>query len=656
MINGDFMRVKQFKKFACDFETTVYSGQEYTEVWSSACVEIGTPNEYENVNIFHSIREQWDYFLSLNENIIAYYHNLKFDGMFWLSFLLLDLKMKQAYIHFSDSAYQWIETKNMQNNSFKYSISEMGQFYYIIIKINNKTIEIRDSLKLLPFSLRKISKSFNTKHKKLEMEYNGFRFAGCNITDDEKKYIANDVLVLKEALEIIFADGHNKLTIGSCCLAEFKKTKTKTLFENMFPNLDEFSIDPNKHKYETADKYIRKSYRGGWCYLVDGKQNKIIKNGLTLDVNSLYPSVMHSISGNRYPVGLPQFWSGNYIPDNALSVNSYYFVRIKTRFYLKSGFLPFIQIKNNLRFRGNVSLKTSDYFDEKTGKYYTTYFDRDGVEHDTRVELVLTMTDYELIKKHYKLVDFEILDGCYFNAQIGIFDRYIDKYRKIKMTTTGAKRELAKLFLNNLYGKMATNTNSSFKIAFLKDDKSIGFINCYDNSKKPVYIPVGTAITSYARYFTITAAQLNYYGSDKKGFVYSDTDSVHIDLPIEKIRGIKINDTEFCCWKLETNWDYGIFVRQKTYIEHVVSENQKPIEKPYYNVKCAGMPERCKNLFIKSMGGDIELGKLTDDEKKFLKTNRKINDFGVGLEIPSKLVPKRIRGGVLLTPTTYKIR
>ena len=57
-----------------------------------------------------------------------------------------------------------------------------------------------------------------TKHQKLEMEYKGFRYAGCPITDEEKKYIANDVLVVKEALEKMFSDGYNKLTIGACSM------------------------------------------------------------------------------------------------------------------------------------------------------------------------------------------------------------------------------------------------------------------------------------------------------------------------------------------------------------------------------------------------------------------------------------------------------
>ena len=75
---------------------------------------------------------------------------------------------------------------------------------YHHIKKNNHFIELRDSLKLLPFSVKRIGESFKTKHKKLEMEYKGFRYAGCEITEEEKKYIANDVLVVKEALEFMF--------------------------------------------------------------------------------------------------------------------------------------------------------------------------------------------------------------------------------------------------------------------------------------------------------------------------------------------------------------------------------------------------------------------------------------------------------------------
>lgn len=649
------MKIKKFKYLMCDFETTVYKGQVNTEVWASACVELFT----EDVKIFHSIEETFEYFKSLNCNVCAYYHNLKFDGSFWLSFLLMNSKFKQACVFKNEECteVEFIEEKEMKNNTFKYSISDRGQWYSIIIKVNNFIIEIRDSLKLLPFSVKKIGDSFKTKHKKLDMEYTGYRYAGCEITPEEQRYIANDVLVVKEALEIMFNDGHTDLTIGSCCLKEFKKTVGKYDYASFFPDLTEIKLS-EQHKYKNVDEWVRRSYKGGWCYLVKGKENVIKHNGTTADVNSLYPSMMHSESGNRYPVGKPMFWCGNYIPDKVLNNKEiYYFIRIKTRFYIKNGYLPFIQIKGNYLYKGTEMLESSDYYDEKTDKYYSEYKDINGVVHDTRVEMTLTMTDWVLIKEHYELVDCEILDGCWFWSQIGIFDDYINHYKEIKMNSSGAIRESAKLFLNNLYGKLASSVISSFKYAFLKEDKTVGFFNVYAEDKKAGYIPIGSAITSYARNFTIRAAQKNYHGVNKSGFIYADTDSIHCDLPPEKIKGIKVDDNDFCCWKLESSWDFAIFARQKTYIEHVTHNNLKEVDK-YYDVKCAGMPKRCKDLFIKSLTQeyDTEQEKFTQEEIEFIKIKRELTDFKKGLKVPSKLLPKRIMGGVLLVDTTYEMR
>lgn len=659
------MKKRKYRYFMGDFETTVYKGQVNTEVWASASVELFT----EDVHIFHSIEEQFNYFVSLNDNIVVYYHNLKFDGGFWLSYLLVDLGFKQAYEKIGDeeNQVQWLKERDMPNNSFKYSISDKGMWYTIIIHTHGHFIEIRDSLKLLPFSVKKIGESFGTKHKKLDMEYTGFRYAGCTITDDEKKYIANDVLVVKEALEIMFEQGHTELTIGSCCLQEYKRIMGKDDYELFFPDVYQIELDPAIHKEPNAGEWLRHSYKGGWCYLVKGKENKKYYKGTTADVNSLYPSMMSSESGNRYPVGKSCFWNGNYIPDKALRDNAYYFVRIKTRFYLKDGMLPFIQIKGSFLYKGTEALESSDVYDFKTGKYYPYYIGTDGKEHDTRVELTLTMTDYELFKEHYELVDFEILDGCWFYTQIGIFDEYIEKYKKIKMENKGALRESAKLFLNNLYGKMASSPDSSFKIAYVKEDKSIGFLPVKENNKKAGYIPVGSAITSYARNFTIRAAQKNYHGVNERGFIYADTDSIHCDLAPEEITGITVHDKNFCCWKLESCWDVGIFARQKTYIEHITHEDSVPVEeiiengtpkKPYYNIKCAGMPQKCKNLFELSMNGyePKEGDNYTDEEVQFLSTKRELEDFKVGLKVPGKLMPKRIRGGVLLVETNYEMR
>lgn len=645
------MKKRVARIFAADFETTVYKGQTYTEVWAAACSELWSDDV---VNVFHSIEEQFEYFVSLKCNIVAYYHNLKFDGSFWLSYFLIERGFKQAL-----EADRFVKPSELKNNQFVYSISGVGMWYSITVKVHDKLIEFRDSYKLLPFSLKRIGKSFKTKHQKLEMEYKGFRYAGCTITEDQKRYIANDVLVLKEALEIMYGEGHKRLTIGSCCLAEYEKSIGRGYYHTLYPNMYDIGIDPDIYGVESAGKYISLAYHGGWCYAVKGAEKRILGHGCTADVNSLYPSMMSSESGNRYPVGYPTFWKGDFIPDEALRADKYFFIRVRTRFYLKDGMLPFIQVKHTWMYKPTEMLETSDVLNSKDGKYYREYIDFDGNVVPAVLTLTMTMTDYALFREHYNVEDFEILDGCYFNAALGIFDKYIDKYKQKKLTSKGALRELAKLFLNNLYGKMASSPNSNFKVAYVKEDKSIGFRTIIANEKKPGYIPVGAAITSYARNFTIRAAQKNFYGADEPGFKYADTDSIHCDLPTDQVKGIVIHDKNFCCWKIESEWDTAVFVRQKTYVERNVVEDGEKLEEPHYNIKCAGMPDRCKHLFLLSMQGfqpDENDEGFTEEERDFLKKKRTLSDFNVGLRVPSKLLPKRIMGGVVLMDSCYEMR
>ena len=78
------------------------------------------------------------------------------------------------------------------------------------------------------------------------------------------------------------------------------------------------------------------------------------------------------------------------------------------------------------------------------------------------------------------------------------------------------------------------------------------------------------------------------------------------------------------------------------------------------------MPQACKDLFVRSLQTDVptkeEYDKLSEGAKKFLYDEqgnfitRTLDDFKVGLVVPDKLMPKRIRGGVLLVDTTFQMR
>lgn len=613
---------KTIDLYACDFETTVYSGQDHTEVWSSALCKIGTEDE---AIVHHSIDETMEYWESIGNDVIGYYHNLKFDGTFIVSWLF-------------NHGYSWQKDKNkLLPSEFTTLISDMGMWYTININTGKINIELRDSLKLVPFSLKQCGKAFRTKHQKLDMEYTGYRFSGCTITDEEMAYIKNDVYVLREVLEFMFEQGHKSLTIGSCCMYEYRGTLCSDEFKLNFPDLTKIQIDEN-YGSSTADEYIRKSYRGGWCYVVPEKTNKVFRNGTTADVNSLYPSMMHSESGNYYPVGKPVFWKGNYIPDKAKNTTKrYYFIRFKCSFRIKPNYLPFIQIKGNPLYKATEML--TDSRPSLGGVKYDS-ITVDGVEHTSIVTMTMTCTDWELFQKHYYINDLEILDGCYFYSEKGLFDTYINKYRHIKETSKGAMRTHAKLFLNNLYGKFASSNESSYQAPRLDDDGVLAFDTVREYDKKAGYIAIGSAITSYARCFTITAAQLNYHGANKHGFIYADTDSIHCDLAPDEIKGVPVHPTAFCRWKLESSWDYALFIRQKTYLEHITAHDLEPVDSPYYDIKCAGMPATCKNQFIEQ----IENG------------TKVITDFTQGLQVDGKLMPKRIKGGVILEPVTFKIK
>lgn len=613
-----------------DFETTVYENQSDTEVWASALAFLNS----DKLKIFNSIDKTYDYLLKFKGHVVIYYHNLKFDGSFWLDFLMRKKGYKNAWNDFNE---EFESNRNMKVKTVKYLISDMGQWYTLTFKPNsNLIIELRDSVKLLPMSVAQLAKSFDTSVKKLEIEYSGKRKAGENITDEEKEYIKNDVIIVKEVLEYMFNNEHNKLTIGSCCMNEFKNMTSRQEFDQIFPRLDTiYSIDPSLN----ADQYCRFAYRGGWCYLNEGKEKKLITNGQTYDVNSLYPSVMESDSGSLYPYGYPTFWKGNYIPDEALSPFHVFIIRIKTKFKLKKNYVPTIQIKNDYRYRSNEWLKTSDVY--YNGKYYESLKLEDGSEIDSICMLTLTSVDYDLFLKHYDIDFLEIIDGCYFWSSSNFFGDYISKYKKMKKESTGAKRQLAKLFLVNLYGKFGTSTNSSFKMAELVEGEPIKFNSVFESNKKPGYVPVACFVTAYARKFTIEAAQENY-----ENLIYSDTDSLHLEECDPK--GITIHDTNFRAWKLENKWDVGYFLRQKSYIERTGNS---------YLIKMAGLPERSKILIEKNLLKDYDnLEEFSEIEKNFIKNPITLTDIDVGLKVPGSLKAKRIVGGVVLKNQEYEIR
>lgn len=220
------------KKFTADFETATWLEDE-TYVWAWATCEIG--NE-ENLVINNNIDKFMDY-VKTNINSTWYFHNLKFDGEFIIYWL-----EKNGFKHI-------IDKKDKESKTYMTLISNMGQFYSITVffEIGKKKIikaTFIDSLKIIPFSVDNVAKSFNLEISKLKLDYNKPRSRYHILTKEETDYIKNDVLIMAKALKILFDENLTKMTQGSNSVEDFKKGYKKSRFEHLFPTL-ELELDKN---------------------------------------------------------------------------------------------------------------------------------------------------------------------------------------------------------------------------------------------------------------------------------------------------------------------------------------------------------------------------------------------------------------------------
>ena len=148
------------KRYVGDFETATWLKDE-TWVWAWAVAEIG--NE-DNIIIDNNISSFFD-FCQKENNPIIYFHNLKFDGAFIVSYLL-------------ENGFTPIkEKKERADKTFTSLISDMGIWYSLEIyfHVENKRVKkvtIYDSLKIIPMPVVDIPKSFGIEEHKLEIDYN----------------------------------------------------------------------------------------------------------------------------------------------------------------------------------------------------------------------------------------------------------------------------------------------------------------------------------------------------------------------------------------------------------------------------------------------------------------------------------------------------
>lgn len=560
-------------KYTTDFETNNHADD--CRVWAWAVMEIETLNWVHGTTIESYIQ----YILTLPTSTL-YFHNLKFDIQFLISYLLThgwkhSLKMK------------------LEKNEFSTIISDKNQFYQLKLACVNKKgkiyyITFQDSYKLLPFGVEKIAKDFKLPLLKGKIDYDLRREKGHKLTDLEKEYLHGDVEIMARALKIFFDRGLEKLTIGSNALSFYKTQFGTKNFDRHFPKLP-----------INVDRDIRQTYKGGWTYLKKGYSEIDIGEGIVLDVNSLYPSVLYDCP---MPFGEGKFFEGKYKYDKIYPL---YVCMISASFDIKKDHLPTLQMKGNFRFNPTEFITSSG---------------------DEEVIMCLTSVDLKLFLEHYDVHYIEYLSGWKFRASSSLFKNYIDYWMNEKITAekngNNALRQIAKLYLNNLYGKFGKHPIISSKIPVIDVEGKVRYITTEPEEKGGIYIPVACFTTAYARYKTISSAQKVY---DR--FIYGDTDSLHL-IGTELPEGLEIDQYKLGAWKHESTFRRSRFIRSKSYIEDIWNDKINDYE---LKVTCAGLPK------------DAKLDVTWDN-------------FHTGFITGKSLKQKQVIGGCVLMPTTFEIK
>lgn len=529
-----------------------FLGEDETRVWLWGLVPVNTDDSFvwgTDIESFMEVCSEAD------RNI--YFHNLKFDGGFILDYLLL-----YGFVFRED-------TRKINPKEFTAVISDTGKFYSITVKWEDGHVtEFRDSLKKLPMPVARIAETFNLPMSKGDIDYDKPRPFGYEPDEEELDYLERDLLIVAMALRQVFASGMTRLTVASDSLAEYKKLNTTQWFDRTFPVLS-----------DEMDGEIRRAYRGGFTACAERFKDRRIGEGIVLDVNSLYPAIMYN---ELLPYGEPRFVEG-YVEYDAEYPLRIFSVTFTAR--LKLNHVPCIQLKGSSVF---------------TAAEYVSNIDEPFTQ-------MVTDVDWALYNDHY---DIEVLswnDGWKFKAVRGMFHTYIDKWSAVKAKSTGGAREIAKLQLNSLYGKFASNPNITGKVC-IYEDKRVRLIRGKEKTKPPVYTAVGVFVTSYARNLTIRAAQANY-----DHFVYADTDSLHLlinpdweGVYVDPKTGVEtkvpasltIHPSDLGAWKYEYSFAEAQYVRPKCYLDLKHDGT--------YKVAWAGVSTKTqKNLTFDTIAGDV---------------------------------------------------
>ena len=461
-------------------------------------------------------------------------------------------------------------------------IVKAGKVIEFTLSFNDKEITFKDSIALLPFSLKTLTDKFSTATKKLEYDYtklDSISFKKTGLFVDFNNLDANQ----KELVEYLEADLNGLFEVLTKFYNHELIKKSGQAFTTagqamkVFRTYLDYPID---NLPKTIERKIRDSYFGGRTEIFKPYYEDKKDFLYCYDINSLYPYVMNKYS---YPIKFSHFTK---IYDKKAC--GFYDLEIKAPDDLYVPVLPIKQDKKLIFPLGTIK----------------------GVYTIPEINKAL--------EKGYKIIN--INRGYIFKSK-NIFKSFIDDLYKLRKESSDEfNNVIYKLLMNSLYGKFGMRLNVENVVIDNGDSDIIPFpfLNGLFGRKPDVIdtfnnVAIASYVTSYARlelYKRIEDTNNDIY--------YCDTDSIFTTKELK-------TGSELGNIKLEYKAKNMCFLVPKTYIaSDVEGINKKTI------LKLKGFDKNTSNFdintFKEALRGELELIKAT--KKKPLKSFKQALNSG----------------------------
>lgn len=582
---------KSENRWVADFETT--PDEKDCRVWLWGAINIDNPEQF----VWGKSIESFLQWASEQDHPKVWFHNLKFDIQF-------------CNYHLLKTGYTWTAERSTKAKTFNTLITPTGDYYSARIVFSNenrhpKTLELYDSMKLLNMSVAATAKSFGLPFNKQEMDYHKPRPKGYEPTPMELHYLKADCLIVAIAMQKMQAKGITGMTIGQAAVEDFKKRKP--CFKQYFSKLP-----------QEVEEDVRQAYKGGFTCLNPAYSEKETGPGFFLDRNSMYPTMLMQ---KPLAIGRPVFFTGKYEPTPAFPL---YVQKVSISFTLKPGKVPFLRSKNHPKY------DRAYYMESSEGELIT---------------FTLTSPEMELLFENYDIDDIVYGPGWKFKASSHIFDEYIEHWSHekevAKQEGNKANYAIAKMFLNSLIGKFGGRSSGRQCRPSLDENGVVIYRAEGREERSSLYSPIALFTTAYARVDLVrTVQRVRDFGMRKYGkdcWIYSDTDSIGVALPIEDLeeldKEIQLDDAVMGAWKVEKVFSNAKFLHSKCYM--IVDYSGIP------HATVAGMP---KELANRLRFDQFQIGFSTESMKDDPELEKMMT-------LRSRSVP----GGVILEPTVFSI-